>query len=179
MIAIIDLETSGFSITKNAICEIGVVIADLEYNTLEAINWIIKPYLRPDSDELCSYKEDAMQIHGISMEEIEKGHNITEVLIKLSELFRDHNVTTLAGHNLKCFDLPRLNHVFERFSNVGLNHLEIIDTLEFSRNRLKIKSHKLCDLCTYFGIVHNDSHRALGDCYGTLEVLKRLDKPNR
>lgn len=36
------------------------------------------------------------------------------------------------------------------------------------------KSNTLESVCEYFGVVNPDSHRALGDCYATLEVYKKL-----
>jgi len=39
---------------------------------------------------------------------------------------------------------------------------------------LSLESYSLDALCKHYGIVNNDCHRALGDCFATLELLKKL-----
>ncbi|WP_424493905.1 exonuclease domain-containing protein [Salinimicrobium sp. GXAS 041] len=176
MKAIIDLETGGFSITKNAICEIGILIINDALEVVEERNFIIKPYTRPDSEELVSYKEDAMAVNGISMEEIENGEDVTDVCAHIWGLFTIHNVTGLIGHNLRKFDLPRLEYLLSRWRYIEetLDSFEIEDTLELCRENLSLDCNKLADICDHFGIVNEDSHRAIGDCKATLEVYRLL-----
>ncbi len=70
MIAFIDIETGGFSIEKNGVCEIfTVVIPETPDMTNIDYHCLIKPYKRPNSDELVSYKNDAMAVNGIKVEE--------------------------------------------------------------------------------------------------------------
>lgn len=173
--AIIDLETGGFSITKNGVCEIGVIIIDENYNVqLHQNNWIIKPYKRPDSDEIVSYKDDAMAIHGITMSEIENGFDVKFVCESLISYLNCYQVKTLIGHNIKLFDNPRLKYLVERFT-VHQFDFDILDTLDESKKiGLNLESYSLESLCKHYGITNNDSHRALGDCYATLELLKKF-----
>lgn len=176
MKAVIDLETSGFSITKNAICEIGILIVNDALEVLEENSWIIKPYTRDGTEELCSYKDDAMAVHGIPMQEIENGHSIEDVVKYLEVVLYGNNVQVLIGHGIKAFDYPRLDYIFKRFSIFTLDKLAIEDTLIDARKQLNLPCNKLGSVCDHFGISNKDSHRALGDCYATLEVYKKLTK---
>lgn len=178
MKAVLDLETGGFSITKNAICEIGILIINDDLQIIAERNFIIKPYTRPDSEELVSYKEDAMAVNGISMEDIENGEIVTLVCEHIQALFTIHSVTGLIGHNLRKFDFPRIEYLFDRFTQHDLNHLKLEDTLELCRETLSLDCNKLESICDYFGIIQEDRHRALGDCKATLEVYKRLINVN-
>jgi len=173
MKAILDIETGGFSITKNGICEIGILIINDAFETVEERSFIIQPYTRPDSEELVSYKEDAMSVNGISMEEIENGEIVTLVCEALCKMLMDHRVKTLIGHNLRKFDFPRLEYLIDRFTQHDFS-FEIEDTLELCRENLNLSCNKLGSICDHFGIDNSNSHRALGDCKATLEVYKRL-----
>jgi len=173
--AIIDIETGGFSITKNGVVEIGVLIIDENHVPITEHNWIIKPYTRPDSDELVSYKDDAMAVHGITIDEIEKGTELEEVIRQLIDILVEYNTTTFIGHNVKTFDLPRLKYLFEKCNAPNfLDRFDVKDTLEICREHLSLPCNKLESICEHFGIDNTDKHRALGDCYATLEVYKRL-----
>jgi DNA polymerase III epsilon subunit-like protein len=173
MKAVLDLETGGFSITKNAVCEIGILIVNDELEVVLERSFIIKPYTRPDSDELVSYKEDAMAIHGISMEEIEAGEIVTLVCEAINEMLIANNVTSIIGHNIKLFDFRRIEYLFDRFTQHNF-YYELEDTLELSRKHLNLSCNKLSSVCDHFKIDHLDRHRALGDCKATLEVYKEL-----
>lgn len=176
--AIIDIETGGFSITKNGVCEIGVLIINEYYEELTHHYWLIKPYTRPDSDELVSYKEDAMAVNGISMEEIENGFDVATACFNLFSNLQKFQVKTLIGHNIRLFDFPRIQYISQRFINYDLSvDYDILDTLEESKKQcLNLESYSLESLCKHFTITNNDSHRSLGDCYATLELLKKLNK---
>lgn len=174
MKAVIDIETGGFSITKNAICEIGILIVNDALQVVEENSWIIKPYTREDSEELCSYKEDAMAVNGIPMEEIENGIEARIVSLELKKLFRKHNVKALIGHNAIIFDVPRLQYLVNRFLGQSILMYEVEDTLRLSKLNLNLPCNKLGSVCDHFGISNKDSHRTLGDCYATLEVYKKL-----
>ena len=47
--------------------------------------------------------------------------------------------------------------------------------LKIARNKLKkLKSHKLENLCKYYGIVNENAHRATDDAVATAKVFKKL-----
>lgn len=175
--AIIDLETGGFSITKNGVCEIAMLIIDDSMNVVKELNLLIKPYTREEgSSELVSYKDDAMAVNKISMDEILSGEDVKDVMFKISNAIINYNVTSIIGHNIKAFDFPRLDYLMQRFQKISIAELFLEDTLEMSRDKLNLKSNSLESVCECFGIINPDSHRALGDCYATLEVYKRLKR---
>ncbi len=174
--AIIDIETGGFSKSKNGICEIGMLVIDEKNQSIGNYSTLIKPYLRPESEELVSYKEDAMAIHGITEEElIEEGDEPTAVCLQIIEFLKSYDCNQYIGHSIKTFDAPRLKHFFQRFGNSELHFGNCIDTLEMARKKLpQLKSHTLSDLCTFYKIDNHGEHRAIGDCGATLELYKKL-----
>lgn len=169
MIAFIDIETGGFSKEKNALCEIGLVIADNDLNILQEWQTYIKPYARLDSVELCSYKEDAMKVNGITMEQLESGMHITDALIKLNNLL--FGLKMIGGHNV-VFDLTWLCQLSLRYRYHWKAMDDIICTLQMAKKHLS-GSHSLDDICDSLGI-HKEGHTALGDAKASLELYKYL-----
>lgn len=169
MIAFIDIEVSGWNKEKNALCEIAVVITD---NNTIIHEWsaLIKPYNR-ENGEPVSYKDDAMAVHGITMEELENGLPIEVAIGGVIDLFCNFEVTTIAGHGITSFDLPWLNYLTNRFCGMQLT-AEVIDTLLMCRNYYK-GSHTLSDACARFGITQG-THRALSDAKASFELWKCL-----
>lgn len=175
-IGILDTETGGFSTSKNGVCEIALLIVTENLEVVSEHSWLIKPYTRADdTDELVSYKDDAMAVHGITVEELEnEGLEVTEVCEQLLQALKDGNVRTLLGHNVKAFDVPKVEHLTVRFKGKDLKKFAKECTLEKSRANLNAPSHKLEDLCEQFGIKQVKAHRALSDCYSTLGLANLL-----
>lgn len=174
--AIIDIETGGYSVTKNGICEIGMLIIDEKFKVIFSDSWIIEPYLRPESTDYVSYKADAMAVHGITLKELTtSGLTPKYVCDRIEYLIMEFGVQIFVGHNIKAFDAPRMNHFFKRFGRDQINFSNCEDTISISRKINKdLKSHSLPNLCEFYGIMNESAHRALGDCRATLEVYKRL-----
>ena len=176
-LAILDVETGGFSTEKNGVCEIALLIVNPE--TLEVVkeySTLIKPYTRADdTDELVSYKEDSMAVHGITIEDLEnEGLDVTQVMEAVLGCLEINEVDTIVGHNVKAFDIKKVEHLTKRFLGISLEHFDKYCTLEASRKHLNAKSHKLEDLCVQFKIVKKEAHRALNDCYNTLGLMRVL-----
>jgi len=176
--AVIDIETGGFSITKNGICEIGLIILNKNGMAVHMESLLIRPYNRPGEDKLVSYKEDAMAVNGLTEEQIERdGHEVRNVCESIQQMLIKHNVETFIGHNIKAFDAPRLNHLFERFGNpeLPINFDNNIDTLELAKKQYpNFEAHNLPYLCKKFNIVNHSEHRALGDCKATAQLYEIL-----
>lgn len=182
----IDIETGGFSIEKNGICEIAFVITDDDLNFITEYQTYIKPYKRPDSTEFVSYKPEAMEVNKIPMCIILNGKDVTVVLreiqdLILSTIFQNQNdllfesQNTFIGHNSISFDIPRIKYLFKRFLpefNVDLFGQE--DTKVIARKKLNLESYSLENLCTHFGIENQNAHSALSDVYATIELYKKL-----
>lgn len=178
MIGFLDSETGGFSITKNGICEIGMIAVHPETHEITAeFHALIKPYTRADdTDELVSYKPDAMAINGLTEQQlIEKGFDVEHICEQLYNFIIENEITTIIGHCSKTFDIPRVKYLFDRF--LGIDLLVLInqeDTHEIAKSKLSLPDYKLKTLCDHFGIVNTKEHSALGDTYATYELYKKL-----
>ena len=180
MYAVIDIETGGFSKTKNAICEVACIIVNDKLEEVEGYVAVIAPYARraeiaEEEGQLCSYKPDAMAIHGILMEEIENGRPAEEVGKTLFDMLTKHGVTHIIGHNVKSFDKPWIEEFLDRFGG-GFKFENSICTMIESKNKLPIGTHTITDCLNYFGISNENEHRAFGDARATLKLWLELIK---
>lgn len=178
-IAILDIETGGFSTTKNGVCEIALLIVSGDLSEVISEHcWLIKPYTRADdTDELVSYKDDAMAVHGITLEELEvNGLDVVNVCEGLLTVLQVHEVYSILGHNVKAFDIPKVEHLTTRFLGKDFASYSKVCTLQLAKQHLTAKSNKLEDLCAEYGIEQVDSHRALSDCYSTFGLAKVLQE---
>ena len=176
MIAFLDIETSGFSITKNGICEIALTVVDEQLNPIDTFHTLIKPYTRSaDTDELVSYKDDAMAINGLNVEKlIEQGTEVKQVVFDIIDFICKHNVKTIIGHNSNVFDLPRVDYLMKRFSNSSLVLANTQDTMIIAKQKLNLPSYSLENLCLHFGIINYKQHSAKSDVLATIELYKKL-----
>lgn len=178
MIGFYDMETGGFSITKNAICEIAIIAVDPEtLIVIDEFHSLIKPYTRADdTDELVSYKDDAMAVNGLSEQQcIDEGLDVLEVCQNLDIFMVKNNIKMLVGHCSKTFDDPRLAYLFERFMNINiLNKTLQSDTHDIAKKKLTLSNYKLSTVCQHLGIINKKEHSALGDAYASYEVYKKL-----
>lgn len=179
MIGFYDLETGGFSITKNAICEIAMIAVDTENDLgiIDEFHALIKPYTRADdTDELVSYKPDAMAVNGLSEQQlIDEGFDVDIVCKMLYEFIVKNDIKMLIGHCSKTFDDPRLAYLFQRFLAVNiLNRTLQSDTHDIANQKLNLPNYKLKTICEHYGITNSKEHSALGDTYATFEVWKKL-----
>lgn len=176
----LDIETGGFSITKNGICEIALIAVDEQFKVVDTFHSLIKPYTRlnengSESEELVRYKDDAMAINGLTIEKlIDEGLNVKEVVLNLIDFICLHKIKTIIGHNSKVFDIPRVDYLLKRFSNGFLNLENTEDTMLIAKSKLNLPSYKLEFLCDHFGIVNTNAHSAAGDALATFELYKKL-----
>jgi len=180
MKAFLDIETGGFSITKNGVCEIALIVVDEQFKVVDTFHSLIKPYTRLDeagnpSDELVSYKDDAMAINGLTVEKlIAEGLDIEEVINEFERFIRKHGIKTIIGHNSNAFDIPRVNYLSERFGSKSFFSVNLEDTMKIAKQKLNLPSYKLESLCAHFGIKIVDQHTAKGDVMATIELYKHL-----
>ena len=177
MYAFIDIETGGFSISKNGVCEIAVIITDQKFKILSEVSRLIKPYTRPDSDELVSYKEDAMKVNGILVQDLhDKGLDIAFALQDIMYRLKSNNVKAIIGHNSDVFDIPRINHLLDRFMNCNLAGYLLHDTMKIAKEKFKLDSYSLENCCKNFGIINSKAHSARGDARATLELFAKIQR---
>lgn len=181
MYAIIDIETGGFSKTKNAICEIAILIVDENREVIKEWSSLIAPYPRrievaEEEGQLVSYKEDAMAIHKIPMDEILQAPSAEQIGEEIFELLNEHGISVIVGHNCKSFDKPWVEEFMERFGN-GFKFDSAKDTMHIAKSK-GLEPFNLPALCKRFEIENESEHRALGDCHATLKLWKALNPIN-
>jgi DNA polymerase III epsilon subunit-like protein len=128
------------------------------------------------SEELVSYKDDAMAINGLTVEKlIEEGYNVHDVICMMEQFIIMNNIKTIIGHNAIAFDIPRIDYLVKRFGNYSfINELKKEDTMLLAKSKLNLPSYKLESLCAHFGIDIVDQHTAKGDVMATIELYKKL-----
>lgn len=172
--AVVDVETGGFSKTKNGLCEVAIIIIDQNFKKVEEFSTLIHPYLRPDSDELVSYKDDAMAVNGINLDDLKNAPEAAEAAVEIEYVLKENNVTTIVAHNAKSMDKVWIEFFLERFGT-GFKFNETICTLVLARSKkLPVENNKLGTLLEHFGIVNKDNHRALGDAESTYHLWIEL-----
>lgn len=177
MYAVIDIETGGFSKTKNAICEIAILVLNRDFEVLREYQTLIAPYPRnaevaEEAGQLVSYKEDAMAIHGIPMEEILKAPKAEDVADEISDILDSNVVVQFVGHNIKKFDKPWVENFMRRFGYPSFT-MDCIDTMELSKAKGNHKNN-LEDLCIQYQISNDKAHRAMGDVKATARLWEIL-----
>lgn len=172
---VLDIETGGFSITKNGVCEISIIAINQNNEVIDQFYCLIKPYKRPDSDDLVSYKDDAMAVNGILVSDLErKGEDVELAMNRLKEFVIKYNITLFIGHNLDAFDIPRVQYLLCQFIGYELNIVSTEDTIKIAKRKLKLSSYSLEALCNYFGITNTNKHSSAGDTLATLELYLKL-----
>lgn len=159
---IIDIETTGFDTVYDDILEVSAIkirdnnIVD-EYNSLVSGADYISDFI--------------LDLTGINLKEIEKAPSLD---IVLNEFYNFIGDDILIGHNVN-FDINFLCDNFETVLNKDLKN-DFVDTLRISRRLNKeLKNHKLSTLIQFYKLDDDiNQHRALNDCYYTLEIYNKM-----
>lgn len=150
----LDIETTGTSITEDAIVQIGL------YSAFEVEReWLVKPWrtIPPEVDELT----------GITNEMVKGCPTFAEAALGIMEHLEGCD---LLGFNLLNFDVPLL---YEEFARCGiewnLDGVEIID----AGNIFKRKEERTLSAAVkfYCHAEHKNAHSALADCTATERVF--------
>jgi len=184
--AVFDLETGGLSATKNPICEIAIVIVDSNLEIIEKYSEIIAPY-----DDSLKYEPKALEVNGLTMNQIENGKNSKEVVEEVISLFGEYThgkgyqkkKPILVGHNIDKFDIPFIVEFFGKHRKDLSNFIEpnfTIDTMWWSRMKwIESVNYKLGTVCSNLGIKLENAHRALPDTVKTAEMFIEFMKSLR
>lgn len=169
MIAVLDIETGGFSKEKHAICQIGLLIIDKQDNVVKEISLLIEPYGK-------EYSEKAFEIHGLSEEELLiKGIEPYEACNILVKALNRNGVRELIGHNIRKFDFPFIQNFLDEFLfELDEEEFIITDTLEQARKEDSERKNDLISLSESFGLDTENAHDAIKDCYLTYNIYKLL-----
>ncbi|MBQ7783688.1 MAG: 3'-5' exonuclease [Oscillospiraceae bacterium] len=151
-----DLETTGLSADYDHIIE----IAALKVNggkVIETFSTLVKPPVR--------ISKDITALTGISDDMVK---NAPDISLAIKDYLAFIGDFPLLGHNFIRFDLRFLQkqtHIKNR----------CLDTLELARHiRNDASGCSLAALCSSFGIVNDNAHRAVSDCLATDAVYKKL-----
>lgn len=164
---ILDLETSGGNSKYAEIIEISAIKIHMG-NIIDSFSYLVKPENPIDP---CS-----SAINGITEDMVKDAPAIEEVLPKfLSFIGND----CLVGYNIKSFDLPILRRVIKNSIRRSIDN-DCVDVLLLARKCMPdLKDHKLSTVAEYLEISTEGAHRALKDCYITLDCYKKILKmPN-
>lgn len=159
---VVDLETTGISITSDEIIEVGAILVKngqihTRYSALVHSNKSI-----PTS---------VQSLTGITNKMLDdEGRALSEVLLEFLDLVGD---LPIVSHNIN-FDYGFLRLACQ---NLGLPLLSNkgIDTLSLARRLLDdVKDFKLQTLLEYFDIQTDTKHRSLADCLSTHKLYEKL-----
>lgn len=191
-IVVFDFETGGLDPAVNPAVEIALIVVDqITFEEVTRYETVIKPYQITEGVEP-EYHPKAMEIHGISMGEINKvGKPLEQVVDTLIRLFKElkpkgdrgGNLPILCGHNI-VFDIAFMRVMFALCGKnladyVASNNDEIKhwDTQEMAIQVLNTGeqvSYSLSEVCNRIGIGTFAAHRAMPDVMACVELLQYL-----
>lgn len=174
--SVIDIETGGFSKSKNGIIEIAFVITDENNLEVDSFEAIIERYDQENGDKMI-YNPHAEKVHKISGEQQKiVGIDPKKACEIIIEMLKKWNVSTFIAHNAR-FDMDRLKIFFDRFSpGHQIEFEDFFCTMRIAKEKVSLKSYSLESLCDHFNVKNDQAHRALSDVRSTNEVLKNLMK---
>lgn len=156
-----DLETTGFDPFKDEILEISALKVENGI-VIDTFSSLVNP-----GTEIPAH---ISRLTGITNEMAADAPTIESVMPEFLRFVGDY---LIVGHNV-CFDI---NFITEKsFDSVGKwFYNDFVDTLRIARYcTLPVGSYKLTALSDYYGIEQKQAHRALADCYTTMELFYRL-----
>jgi DNA polymerase-3 subunit epsilon len=163
--AVVDVETSGLSLRRHHVLQIGVVIVDGAGRVLDRWSSLVAPKRR------WWFRVGPVGIHGIRRRMVLEAPPGREVL---TELVGRLDGTQFVAHNA-VFDVEFLRKA-ARVHGVDVAITNPLCTLTLSRQLDPDRqlSHRLTDLCARFGIELVRPHDALADADATAAVLPHL-----
>lgn len=162
--AVVDIETSGLSVRRHRILQIAVVVVDRDGAVLDEWSTLVRPRW-PWS------RLGPRRLHGLSRRQLRTG---APIAVAVRELASRLDGAVLCAHNA-AFDVAFLQRAAAR-AGVALPLAPRVCTLRLSR-RLdpdRVRSHRLADLCTRYGVSLDHPHNALFDARATAAVLTHL-----
>jgi DNA polymerase-3 subunit epsilon len=163
--AVVDVETSGLSLRRHHVLQVGVVVVDGTGQVLQRWSSLLAPRSR------WFFRVGPTELHGIRRRDVRAAPPAAHVLRQLA--------THLAGarfvaHNAS-FDLAFLQKAASR-AGVELPIQQPLCTLRLSRQLDPDRqlSHRLGDLCARYEIQLVRPHDALADADATAAVLPHL-----
>ena len=159
----VDIETTGISVTKSKIIEIGAV-KYVDGMEVDRFSELINPGL--------SIPPFITELTGISNLDVVGKRRIGEVIRDFCEWTEDY---PLLGHNIS-FDYSFLKQAAIN-EKIDFNR-KVCDTVKLARKKYSfLESRKLNDMCDFMGIELKNHHRAFDDAKAAGDIyLKMLEE---
>lgn len=160
-----DLETTGLNRWNDRIVEIGI----LRYRSgqiVDQFSLLINPgFPMPEAASRVNHiTDDMLQTAPREEDALDQIYDFLRPVLTQDALICAHNAN---------FDITFLSNAFERNGYNGV--FNYIDTLTEARALLRdVPNHKLGTLASYFSIVNQNPHRALGDTETCAKLLLHL-----
>ena len=163
--AVVDVETSGLSLRRDHVLQVGIVVVDGDGVVLDRWSSLLAPRSR------WFFRVGPTKLHGIRRRDVRHAPPGPQVLHELAQ--RMHGARFVA-HNAS-FDTRFLQKAATEHG-VSLPIENPLCTLRMSRalDPQRTQSHRLGDLCTRYGIELVRPHDALADADATAAVLPHL-----
>ena len=161
---VIDLETTDVNVHKCEIIEVSAVRVRNNVIT-EQFSSLVKPS--------CTISRLITSITGITNDMVKNSPSIAVILPEYLEFIGDD---IILGHNVAAFDR---NIIAIQCEKLGLPPFmnDTLDTLNYARRcKLDVPNRRLTTLTQYFGISHEEAHRALADCIANHYCYQKLKK---
>jgi DNA polymerase-3 subunit epsilon len=163
--AVVDVETSGLSTTRNRVLQVAVVTVDGDGNVIDRWSSLIRPRNR------WLFRLGPRHIHGLTRARLRAAPPATDVL---TELARRLEGSTFTAHNAD-FDAAFLRRMADG-RQITLRLTPQLCTLRLSRqlDPERKLSHRLADVTARYGVANGRPHDALEDALATAAVLPHL-----
>lgn len=159
---VFDLETTGVSITGDAVIEISAVKV-VNGQVADEFSSLVNPGMPIPPEASC--------VNGIT-DSMVKGCPTFDVVLRSFMDFIGDSV--LVGHNIHRFDMKFICRDAENLLGTAITN-DFVDTLTLARVYLPdLPSHALSELAFHYGISAAGAHRALNDCRMNQQVFERL-----
>ena len=158
--AILDVETTGGKFNQEKITDISILI----YDGIKIINRF-ETLINPDKE----IQPFVQRLTGINNELVRNSPRFKDVSKKIFEITKNK---IIVAHNVD-FDYRIIKNEFQ---NINMKYLrDSLCTVDLSKLIFpNLKSYKLTNLLSNFGIVNQNPHRANSDALGALELFKIL-----
>ena len=158
--AILDVETTGGKFNEEKITEIAIFIYNGE-KIIDKFQSLINPF-----KEIQPFVQ---RLTGINNELVKDSPKFIDVSEEIFEITKNK---ILVAHNVD-FDYRIIKN---EFKNINIKYIrDTLCTVDLSKLIFPdLKSYKLTNLLSNFGIVNENPHRANSDALGTVELFKIL-----
>jgi DNA polymerase-3 subunit epsilon len=163
--AVVDVETSGLSVRRHHVLQVGVVVVDGDGVVLDRYSSLVAPRSR------WFFRVGPTDIHGIRRRDVKRAPAGRDVLTELAQRLEG---ARFVAHNAP-FDVAFLQKA-SAVHGVPLPVEAPLCTLRMSRalDPDRTMSHRLADLCARYDVALVRPHDALADADATAAVLPHL-----